>query len=1372
MSNNANLYGKLRKPFKEILETAEKITYVYSLEKHIWEGEKEEDITKSRKEGKLRYSTLEEFLLEPVRDFFIDLLNHLIMNEGQGWWVQAEFGSGKSHLLSASTILLLGDEKVWHIIENKEEELGTEKRLSLTQFRRSVLEKKVFPVVLSLVGKGGPRSTKSLVDYIMEAASSMYETLNNIPLPVYPEEHLADRFLSEDINRFRDDLIKFLGIDRYLEGLPKYTYEELLDALQDTLQRRDAGKVLWRFYMEYLKIEPRIPVDSLTRLEYFVRRVLEEGYTGVLVVLDEVSEYMQKDVSRRTDNEDTLLVLSHTLAKEKGLPIWTLCAAQTTIEKERGASKIIAPERLKLYELLRREKSYYEVVLKRLRKIKDEENIEMYYQFFKRIVNWPEQRGLQDFKFFFPFYPEAIDVIRIVSSRLTTARSALYFLHHALLRAIEQDSKDILSLWNIFEDIISYEEAPSGGMAGVVSIKTRYQDESRAYEAAEKSLSSVTRGTLKVHKDRAAKILNTLFLYRLAHRPPLTPEQVLNAVMETKDLTSTLQDNLDHYEHLLLEMAKELPQIEEREAHFIFVEKETEDSRELYKKTRNELAKSPLQFSKYYKKLLEEEGSFFKEVAPDKIISKEFFFHNQQRKGRVGLKNLNLEGIYLPDLNSVETDDDFMLLASLETLKDQNAEEVLTQKDDPRVFVWLPRSIGPDEKETLIDILAYKKLEAEQEGKRPEIHIWAKGFFEKEVSRAHKIVESVYAEGKIMSIDRTLTPTTEGGLSRVFEKTATTVLDDLYEAASIGFDKQFRNADAPKLVNALIKSGKVTDRSSRNVSAARNFGVPLGLCEKHAPEILNPSGSQFYRRIEEFIEKAPRDELPVRSLYQNFIARKVGLTKRMVDLYLLTMVQEGKIKIRQKDRKTVDRSKIKNIDFSTTILNQMEQIIKPREPQFWQDVRPYIEILTGKEIGETYIERKVGESLSAIRELFLKEKSESVQLAQRVSQFFFDLNQGNPFDENLNKYKVFFATDVEGDHDEVVENLAKALTSFLHKSVSPSSKTDIENFRQSYAKYKGLRNNFDRIKDDVRTAMKYSNIKLPEEADLKKIKKKLEELKSIVPSVLQSLWDETYTEANFRPIYEKTLEAYFKPYREAHSSALYISGELKRIADTKAEEKHWQIAREFAETTEICKSILERNEQLLSGNLSNRVQCAIRDDNNLMNTLKTSPYCQCNFKLEERTSVLSNLNRNKEVLESLPDVMIQELAQFLLSNEVRSKLLKSGEDALKPFLKASKASELIKYLMKLDANELTQITKIVGAILKKSRVEHVTISRFSPSRRIVSSDRVKDVVSEFDSFLKSFLKDKETILVLHSDENRTEPSSLNKKKKRDTKRVP
>lgn len=163
-------------------------------------------------------------------------------------------------------------------------------------------------------------------------------------------------------------------------------------------------------------------------------------------------------------------------------------------------------------------------------------------------------------------------------------------------------------------------------MAGVVSIKTRYQDEYRAYEAAEKSLSSVTRGTLKVHKDRAAKILNTLFLYRLAHRPPLTPEQVLNAVMETKDLISTLQDNLDHYEHLLLEMAKELPQIEEREAHFIFVEKETEDARELYKKQETNLPKVQYSSPNTTKSCWKKKGAFSKRWLQTRSYPKNFSF--------------------------------------------------------------------------------------------------------------------------------------------------------------------------------------------------------------------------------------------------------------------------------------------------------------------------------------------------------------------------------------------------------------------------------------------------------------------------------------------------------------------------------------------------------------------------------------------------------------------------------------------------------------------------------------------------------------------------------------------------------------------------
>lgn len=1359
MSNNASLYETLRKPFSEILETPDEITYVYSLEKHIWEGETEEEITKSRKEGKLRYSTLKEFLIGPVRDYLIDLLDHVRLKEGQGWWVQAEFGSGKSHLLSASTILLLGADTAWEIIEEKERKLKVERRLSLTQFRRPVSKRKIFPVILSLVGKGGPGTPKSLVDYIMDAASTIYEALRDAPLPVYPEEHLADRFLTQDIDMFKGKLKEFLKTERYLEGLPKYTYDELLEGLQETNQRRDAGKVLWKFYRDYLKMEPRIPVDPLERLEGLVRRILEEGYDGVLFVLDEVSEYMQKDEQRRTENEDTLLVLSHTLAKEKNLPVWTLCAAQTTIEMKRGASKIIAPERLKQYELLRREKSYYEIVLKRLRKIKDEENLEMYYQYFKRIVTWPEQRGVDEFKFFFPFYPDAIDVIRTISTRLTTARSALYFLHSGLLRAIEEDRRDILSLWNIFEDIISYEEAPSGGMTGVVSIRTRYPDGYRAYEAAEKSLDGVTKGSMKIYRKRASKLLNTLFLYYLAGRPPLSPEDVLNAVMETKDPASTLKDNLDHYEALLVDMDKELVQIEEKDHRFTFVKEVTEDTRILYKKARDEIAQSPSQFTRYYKKLLGYEGNFFEKVAPDNIIGLDFLFHNQQRRGRVGIKNLSLEGVFLPDLNTVETNDDFMLLASLEPLKDEITAKIIKQKKDPRMVLWIPRSMSADEKEEMTDILAYRKLEEEQEEKRPNVHLWAKGFFEKEAPHAHRIVESTYVEGKMMSIDKTLSPSTEGGLTRTFQNTAVTILDGIYEASKINFEKPFRRADAAMLANALIKSGKVVERSSRNLSAMKNFAFPLGLSTRDAPEILDPSGSEFYARIEGFIEKASQDEIPVRSVYQNFLAGRVGLTRRMVDLYLLAMVQEGKIKLRLKDRKIIDRSNIEQTNFTTSLLNQLERVIKPREPEFWQEIRPFIEILTDEKIAEIYVERAAGEALSKLRRLFAEEKTASNQLAQCVTQFFVEQGRENSYQESLERFKKLFIADVEGDRDIVVENLAKALTAYLGKPVASYSSKDVKGFAECYKKYRGLRTNFDRVKDAVRAALNYSALALPDEDDLMATRSVIKELEEATNSVFPELWDETYTEAKFRPMLQKAISTYFNPYRDAHTSALYISNEIQRTADKSVKSRQWWVVQEFAAETEVAQDLLERSQDALKAILSGRIDCKIRDDNELRSVLRAGPYCRCDFKLEHRATVLRNLKAYKDTLEKLPNTMIQELARFLMSPEARSRLSSSDQEEIQEILRASTPEEMVEHLIKLDEDVLSETAKIVGAILRKSKVQHVSLSEFAPSRKVVSSESVKDVTNEFERFLKSFLVDKDTLLILRSRKKGSTPQT-------------
>jgi hypothetical protein len=61
---------------------------------------------------------------------------------GQGYWIQAEFGSGKSHLLCFLSALAVGRKEAWDIVKKKEDAAGRGKRESLYRFWEDGLESK------------------------------------------------------------------------------------------------------------------------------------------------------------------------------------------------------------------------------------------------------------------------------------------------------------------------------------------------------------------------------------------------------------------------------------------------------------------------------------------------------------------------------------------------------------------------------------------------------------------------------------------------------------------------------------------------------------------------------------------------------------------------------------------------------------------------------------------------------------------------------------------------------------------------------------------------------------------------------------------------------------------------------------------------------------------------------------------------------------------------------------------------------------------------------------------------------------------------------------------------------------------------------
>jgi hypothetical protein len=84
----------------------------------------------------------------------------------------------------------------------------------------------------------------------------------------------------------------------------------------------------------------------------------------------------------------------------------------------------------------------------------------------------------------------------------------------------------------MFDDVVSYEEDPSGTTAGIAAISSKFNDEYKAYQAGRRIIGQATKGRLKVYASRCEKILKTLFLCHIAKMQPngLSVEEIMNSV--------------------------------------------------------------------------------------------------------------------------------------------------------------------------------------------------------------------------------------------------------------------------------------------------------------------------------------------------------------------------------------------------------------------------------------------------------------------------------------------------------------------------------------------------------------------------------------------------------------------------------------------------------------------------------------------------------------------------------------------------------------------------------------------------------------------------------------------------------------------------
>jgi len=1433
MSKQKDLF-LTRKSLDEICTSPDKIISVYSLEKHVWA---DGNSIKARKARKPELQTLEEFQLDPVRPFLMDIFRKMAAPYkperkdspiGQGYWIQAEFGSGKSHLLCTLAALALGNKKAWDIISDKESKAERGKRESLYRYWEEGIESKntkgkkgFFVIVKTLVGSGGgtvgvSEKGQRLSQYILDAAKDQLQIELGKNLSLYPVEILADRFISQDLERYRKDLKKFLQDPKYFE---EDEFEEIEDFIRDIQQdktpeyKRSCGNKLWRFYNDYLGVQPHIAAETEDVLKSMTETILAEGYSGILLVLDEVSLFMKnRDEDQRTDDEKTLVVLSNRLANVHNLPIWTVCSAQQAIETKMGVKNIIADDRLKLVKLLEEDKDYYDIVLARVREVKDSKAIGNYYLHYKKGFTWPNSIGEPDFRHFYPFHRPALEVLRDITYELTTTRSAIHFMHQTLKHQLKHKGKELIRLWELFDETVRYEEDPSGVHAGLVAIKTKKESDYRAYEACKRQIDSLTKGYLKVHRDKAIKVIQTLFLYHIAktRQQGITPEEIANSVLIERDEDSNPDENVQHYETIAENLKKELRQIvhtydEEGLPRYRFDPVFTGvDPRVEFQKAKDEAESNELMQKEAWEHLLALDEwpvktrqmtidlssgvkSMFRNIAPFiapwedlpsrkvKELNLELNWNGRQIFGLISMRDLGRmvsENIPVPPINSDETDRDFAVFVGNRPISNDVFNKLVVQRKDPRLLFWTPDQLKQEEKDRLIEFVAYRKLISDWQGKESEDAVavvnWVADSLKTEMGKIQKIVDNSFARGRIDALNNSqMEFHVAGELSSILSPLVDRVLSASYKSSDIKFDTPFyfRKEEAVKVINGIVKTGLIPKgaKPNQNISAAQNFGLGLQIVKKGAEKELDASDNPHVQDMWAFIDEKLTDDsqtMKIETLYKNFMGvgglKDYGLTRRMVQIYILTLLKEGKIRIGIGPKSGIpspwlDYSNIADIDFSAKILDSLNEIQKMARPENWEILRPYAEKILNEEIPSTHDDAVISEYRAKIRNLFEKERTESSRIQNRAIALFEAIKSSNHYETEIDQAKILFSLNLESGNDiDLLLYELKNIFGYEAFDTGNVSQTEVDDLANRLRNYRDIQNLLN-YENDLITANLYCNHTLTNQENLKvafkaqqKVCKKLAALQPFIDSDVKlrtELIGKIPPEKGESGTIGCMIHEYSGVYLALHDSVLGHTETCQNDIEAILKGSELEALRILENISLLQPAISEEIEKDLIELKTSIFRCSNASRRSVEEQLKRGPVHECGLTFTGAHGIIGNATESASSASELFNTAFDSKLEIFLNPTVRERLKQgASEEVIKGLIQCNNLIEVRHYLVNICLED-PSIVDVINRYLKRIIVKSVKISDFKPTSTTVEKEQIQKLAEEFEQYLENKLNE-------------------------------
>ena len=859
--------------------------------------------------------TVAEYLFTPaLRSHFKRIFDCVVNRKGQGFWVQAEYGAGKTHFLGTLVDLLVWRElKVWEELRDQELKADYSGALSKTKW---------FPVAFSLRGMGQSGEGDSLMRVFEE---QIRENLKMFALELDAQVKITSAELAEHWygNEASED--EKAGVRSFFSREYKTSPEEF--------RSKNGPKKFGQELVRSKLPEGRLRGKFKERFAYIYDQITKLGdYNGIIFVVDEFRSWQDRHpqgTPAYAEDEEVLETLAFVLPTQH-LNIITVIASQGDVpQKLSGGGE---GDRF-IHLLLLGDKNkgdFGEIVTFRCRELHKggSTDIKDYYDYCRKEYKFIKQANvsLDYFSATFPFQPRSFDVLRRITQsdvqhNLPTVRSGIRMAWQTLSDKDLLKGKRLIGL----PDIIRSDEMRKGLHS------EHHRDAYQSLLAAVEQLPEL--GLDPEEQEQAKRVLECLFLWVLSLPETLRDGLTALEVAEAAWLDDDALGAKAQAEHLL----------EFLNQHGFPVRKENKtragEEVELYSYELGTALLNPVKFfaplkKKHVQDLKRQDEKWEESLFWDlTVITPEAqaelgvnggilstFAPPDQRTAQERLNNFPPK-YAMPHRSAASTRrvhkisyggevavcdcwrdefgeeikhvDQHFRLVYLTSKPSDTDEKITAALKDTRIAVCRPDVLTQETRDALADMLAAEEMKkncsAPNQG---SLRDYADAKRRDAIKTILKCQQDEFRRGKVLTQKGYGIPAME-----VFtapkereEMLAARLLEKSYDTPLFSpkeLKKDFTENDARKLFAGLFTK----EPASAEKDAVVNFGPGLELTVKSHPSEFKPDHSQALAKFRELLSGVP--DKPINDIKTAFCLPPYALTQEMVMLYLFALVRSG-----------------------------------------------------------------------------------------------------------------------------------------------------------------------------------------------------------------------------------------------------------------------------------------------------------------------------------------------------------------------------------------------------------------------------------------------------------------------------------------------